>query len=269
MTSDSDRRERSWLYYIGIVGTGVVTFPSCLGLLQHLVFKQLHLSASMTLSPLLGFVSVATTGIISSISICVVSPVLKRFLHDHGTSINTDSNTHDDDNTDKTATPEFMQCLPVYGVVSAAVFKLFNGHFKSVLPSDLVKPGAFARESVRATVKYANSSQRKKIQSIGKQHGCHSCGRWLKVKFYIADHQPPIAIVLQNSKANRKPLQDQRFYPQCTKCAKKQRHCVSKPAVRKLVTHATSLRRYHFFLPLPLLLPPSTLQLVMDLLKPR
>eukprot|EP00042_Codosiga_hollandica_P029083 m.157714 g.157714 ORF g.157714 m.157714 type:complete len:284 (-) comp52970_c0_seq1:101-952(-) len=138
---------------------------------------------------------------------------------------------------------------------SIALFRLAGGRFRALLPSCLYKPGAFAwrkasipangAEYITNTGKYGDV----KIGSTGLyahgyKYGCHSCGR-KNVANFIGDHMPP------NKYA--KAGQAQRLYPQCTTCSSLQSIAVRTDRGR-LVTHVTSLRAYHLWLPVgPLL----------------
>ena len=88
-------------------------------------------------------------------------------------------------------------------LVSVALFKfLLRGSFRKIAPSDLTKPGPFAREWVETNGEnYATYGQRMRVNAIGWKRGCHHCGArgaggflWLSKK-WICDHQPPNKIV--------------------------------------------------------------------------
>ena len=56
--------------------------------------------------------------------------------------------------------------------------QLAGGKFRSVMPSDLFHPGAFAKKSLPARVSvYATSSERNELGEFFKEYGCHSCGK--------------------------------------------------------------------------------------------
>jgi len=105
-----------------------------------------------------------------------------------------------------------------YIVGSMGMFRLLGGRFKSVLASDILKPGAFARESIDASKTYATTSERESIAKLGKKYGCHTCGQSRKATLiprdFHADHQPPLTV------AKEKILNvSHRFYPQCQECS--------------------------------------------------
>lgn len=135
--------------------------------------------------------------------------------------------------------------VPLCGFGSLVVFKILGGRFRSVLPSSLLHPGAFARKYIPAKGQdYASAAVKKRLRLLGRKHGCHSCGRrwWTS---YVGDHMPPNKLVREG--------QQQRFYPQCTHCSNLQGAALSSMSrLRGIKTHGTSLRHYHLWLPLPL-----------------
>ena len=74
-----------------------------------------------------------------------------------------------------------MTGLPEEGM---AAMQVMGGRFRSVMPSDLFKPGAMARESLRAPGRdYASSVNREELQRLMR--------RWaltLSVQSHKADH---------------------------------------------------------------------------------
>eukprot|EP00897_Mesotaenium_endlicherianum_P000612 jgi/Mesen1/10551/ME000083S10056 len=84
-----------------------------------------------------------------------------------------------------------------HGVVGMAVFKLTNGSFRNLMPSDLRHPGALAKGSIPArSSSYANQTEREILEEMYKKYGCHHCGS--RKHAFHADHMPPNKIV-QNS----------------------------------------------------------------------
>lgn len=133
-----------------------------------------------------------------------------------------------------------------FGTVVAAAASA--GTLRRYLPSDLSKRGAFnAGYLPDAPYKaYADKRERRKVQRLGRRHGCHHCGARFRPaaagRTFVADHIPP------NKYAEGRK---QRFYPQCERCCGLQARAVATD-VRKLVTHRGT-RLYHAFWPLPLL----------------
>ncbi|XP_022097701.1 uncharacterized protein LOC110983080 [Acanthaster planci] len=254
-------------YLIFSWGVGLVTFPSCLGLIQVLVFRPLRLTCAVWGSSLLGLCSVGTSGLAAS----AVTTACATYF----SKMNTDSFrgtvcTH--------KYSGFRETALMYGVCSCIVFLCLGGRFRSVLPSSLVHPGAFARHGLAATFSYATTRKKKSLRATGKRHGCHTCGRRWFIQDFIADHQPPLAVIRE--RMMRKPkwyelfhkqYPKQTFYPQCTRCSDIQgahlRTAIRAerilPKWRHIVTHPMALRLYHVYLPLPFLIPAIQSLLVM------
>ena len=58
--------------------------------------------------------------------------------------------------------------IPICGVCSLVVFKLLGGRLRSVLPSSLIHPGAFARRYIPAKgKKYATDGVKQKLALLG------------------------------------------------------------------------------------------------------
>lgn len=128
------------------------------------------------------------------------------------------------------------------------IYKGLGGRFWSISPSSYTTLGSYARvfHSLPATSKYASPAQRIKIERLGKQIGCHTCGsrkifsRGKNGVKFIADHMPPQAVVKQmNAAWHRRILRldvKQRFYPQCIDCSGKQGGILSKASQDLLKT---------------------------------
>lgn len=86
-------------------------------------------------------------------------------------------------------------------LLGGALFVASGGRFRSLLPSDVARVGALARESIPATLgaNYASETQRAELKLLFKRHGCHHCGA--KRGNVIADHQPPNKTVYGSSAA--------------------------------------------------------------------
>nr|XP_006818631.1 PREDICTED: uncharacterized protein LOC102800883 [Saccoglossus kowalevskii] len=210
------RTKTKLLTHFSAAATGCIVFPGCLGVFQHFVFRPLCLSSASGLASACGLVSVSGSGMVASVAVIGSFAVCKQFMQTEMT-----------DTTENEQLPGMKDwySMPIYGMITVVIFKLFGGRFKSVLPSHLLKPGAFARVSSSASLRYADSAKRKVIQGLGNQYGCHTCGAWFRVSKYIADHQPPLAIVYNKIKSGGQ-FQKQKFFPHCSKCAANQMKCI-------------------------------------------
>ena len=158
---------------------GATTFPSVLALAQKFVFKPLRVTAGRGIvSSVCGGLSVCVAG--SAVSLAVVKSC--SLLNNEETSTK----------LLQFSTPELIAST----ISSVVVFRALGGRFYSVLPSHLMYPGAFAREWLPAIrgVQGASAAERELIQTLGKKHGCHTCGR-KRVSLFVCDHQPPSKIV--------------------------------------------------------------------------
>ena len=222
---------------------GALAFPSVLGASQVVVFKPLRIfCAGGHLSSVYGGASVFIAGWIASLA--AVKTCL--FMQEQGRLARKDVEVPRE-KTISLSVPELL----ISTVSSAVVFRALGGRFSSVLPSNLMKAGAFARDWIPAkTPQLATDFEKYLIQSIGKKYGCHSCGKRYVSKF-IADHQPPSKLF--TSGMARAPYQ--KFYPQCQKCSTLQGAVVNNGVTlnsKAIRSHPLGLRLYHLFLPLPL-----------------
>ena len=212
--------------------TGAASFPTLLGVFQQ-IFKPLKLYCGNRVCSLLGFASVT----VASYGASWAAIRAFRYAQEKDPRINLRSFEERE--------------LAVSTVGGILIFKVFGGRFKSVLPSHLLLPGAFATMCIPASLMRAYHPVARKLQELGRRYGCHSCGRRLGTKF-VADHQPPSAIVRQSGQEIA-----QQFFPQCTRCSNLQGPVVaaylkqSMSGVMSIVTHSSRLRLYHAFLPLP------------------
>ncbi|XP_019857101.1 PREDICTED: uncharacterized protein LOC109585453 [Amphimedon queenslandica] len=216
---------------------GAVTFPVVLGINQLLVLKPLRLATHLPalVVATIGGISITSAAISASCAVVTAYSLAGPFVAPL---------TRDTSNHMRLNVPELLTS----SLVSVALFRSLGGKFCSVVPSHLANPGAFARQWIPAySNKYATSSEKVLIQEIGKKYGCHTCGKRQSVTKFVCDHQPPTSTLPHGGGV-------QRFYPQCDKCSGLQGGLVTnnKPNPKSLVTHITSLRAYHFFLPVPL-----------------
>ena len=84
------------------------------------------------------------------------------------------------------------------------------------LPSTL-KPGPHAGESIPVKPGRPTPAQQTEINRIGRDTGCHTCGAkdpGTKSGNHVLDHQPPSAL--------KPPGAEQRGYPHCIDCMRRQ-----------------------------------------------
>ena len=230
--------------------TGAVVFPVALGLGQLAVFKPLRLTHSSPLASVCGCASVLVAGCAASAAAVQVISLTRDWRSISGTVSQTQSTTG------RCGDVEFgSRELLVSTVASAVLFRALGGRFSSVLPSHLLRPGAFAREWIPVRATQATERQRAIIRELGRSHGCHSCGT-RSVKQFHADHQPPTKLHNGQSPGDN-GTGSQRLYPQCNRCSSLQggilAHSNSSRSKWSIVrTHPLSLRSYHLFLPIPL-----------------
>ena len=210
---------------------GIAVFPATLSALQRFFFKPLRLTCSTptsTLASLLGAGAVLTATTAASLSVATLISYLssreERQLHRGEVLFS--------------------------AVTGVAVFKVLGGRFSSVLPSHLLRPGAFAALPVPSKgQQYATAYQKEALNLIGRRYGCHSCGR--RGQTFIADHQPPNKLVVPGAR--------QSFFAHCRSCSVRQggvlRNVKSWRSPNAVITHGSSLRLYHLFLPVPLFVP--------------
>lgn len=245
--------ERSVLLKRSITGwvAGAVAFPVALAASQKVLWKPLRISYSPKWrSSLAGLASVAVASFGASSAALGIVKVMQQW------SSSTESRY--------APTIDDVYVSTLGGVV---LFKLFGGQYSRVLPSNLMRPGAFGvgwipslNGSVRATLK-----ERQVVNFLGRKHGCHTCGERQKLT-YIADHQPPSKLLGKHQSGTRQndvnPLL-QRLYPQCPTCSNAQGGLLAThgtAAIRRsgsIRTHPFNLRnlRWHHFvfcLPIPL-----------------
>jgi hypothetical protein len=138
-----------------------------------------------------------------------------------------------------------VQSMVVDVLLGVSAFKIVGGSFRAIMPSDLTKVGALAKESIPAAgMQYATDEKRRELIRMFRRDGCHHCGN--KRGMVIGDHMPPNKHVIQKTEAaltqvvdrmyknsmfrntmgalGLRPLSDikQRYYPQCVTCSQKQ-----------------------------------------------
>ena len=132
-------------------------------------------------------------------------------------------------------------------ILGTVAFKLTGGSFRSIMPSDLVKPGALANQSIPAAgMQYATDEKRRELIRMFRRDGCHHCGTTRGA--VVGDHMPPNKHVVQKAEAFATQVMErvtrvgavrrvmlaagirpdslvgttQRYYPQCVSCSQKQ-----------------------------------------------
>ncbi|XP_028405126.1 uncharacterized protein LOC114527625 [Dendronephthya gigantea] len=225
---------------LAAMAVGAMSFPFALGFMQSFVFKPVRVSCKLPQGMVLvcGAASVTLSGIFASSTFVLSCEGLKKsklLANEH----------HAPEKRFKLEFDKKDEHIFMWGAGSLVIFNLLGGKLRQVVPSHLFHPGAFARVSVPASGKsYAKSSAKRKIYLLGRRYGCHSCGKRSHKKF-IADHIPPNKLV--------KFYQSQVFYPQCKTCSQKQGGVLSSiNGSGAIQTHATTLRTYHLWLPIPL-----------------
>jgi hypothetical protein len=74
----------------------------------------------------------------------------------------------------KFITTESVWFHAMFGLIA---FKVLVGRCRNMMPSNVIRPGAWARASIPARgSKYANETEANLIKDLFKQYGCHHCG---------------------------------------------------------------------------------------------
>ena len=228
-------------------GVGALSFPVMLGMNQ-IGLRSLKISSSY---PLL--MASAAGGISVSIASLISSSLVLNSYNISGSLLNRTSVTT---SPSVERTIDFtLQDLGISAFSGVVFFRALGGRFKSVVPSHLHYPGAFAKQWIPAhSVKYANGTEKEIIQSIGNKYGCHSCGT-RRVKQYFADHQPPNVLIKARNAIQNDGKTMQQFYPHCPKCSDHQgKSLVIDSKISPILAHGLTLRLHHIFLPTPLIL---------------
>ena len=221
---------------------GAAVFPAVLGLAQVAAFRPLQIACSRgAISSLCGGVAVGVAGFAASVVTIKTCSAVQIWQKSTNDGYRTASKGHV-----SVTLPE----LAVSSVSAVVLFRALGGRFSSVLPSHLMRPGAFAREGILAgSSRNASEVKRAAIQLLGRQHGCHTCGR-RRTSQFIADHQPPTKLFMLNENT----ATFQQLLPQCPRCSGLQGGLLSNLGSnsKAICPHLFSLRQYHVFLPLPL-----------------
>ena len=259
---------------LGSAAVGAVTFPSLLALAQTAVFKPLRITVASRLAPIFGVFSVSLASFGASFTAIKACWLIRK------STLEGDEATSEEDLSRRISFSTLE--LIISTASSVVIFRSLGGRFSSILPSHLFHPGAFARERIPAIrgIKLANTSEKNLIQDIGSRYGCHTCGK-KQVSGFVSDHQPPSHLVKNGNSFSSPSLAEtggnkvkmeveatpnnnsngggftvrQFFYPQCKKCSSLQGGFLnqSENEARAIVAHPLSLRLYHVFIPVPLL----------------
>jgi general stress protein YciG len=95
----------------------------------------------------------------------------------------------------------------------------FVVHNSECDPTNTLRPGPYAGDSIEAARgpdRAFTKWERQRMEEIGRNSGCHTCGATNPGKGgqFIPDHQPPNRLNWLND--------PQRLYPQCYRCSKVQ-----------------------------------------------
>ena len=138
-----------------------ITFPLCLGILQTGLFRPLRITSNRRfIGSAFGTVSLLVSGSTAS-AVFLSSIVLFKEIKGSSLRILTEKLHSFMPNT----TVDVAVCyIPLCGVASLVVYKIFGGRFRSVLPSSLIHPGAFAKRYIPAKGKrYASDGVKRKL----------------------------------------------------------------------------------------------------------
>ena len=245
-----EKKKRYDFPYKKLLGSGVVgavTFPVVLATTQLSVFKPLRLSYRPGLqSSMLGLASVTVASLGTSVAALGAISLLQQHLPTSEMNLSVDSG--------------HLLLSTASGVV---MFRALGGRFGAVLPSNLMRPGAFAVECIPALREAEAPTRRERelVQALGKRHGCHTCGTRQGDGAFVADHQPPSKLLHKTPGELDSLTQRQSLYPHCKQCSAVQggllrSNDVSGVALRSgaVRTHGSRLRVHHMFLPVPFLI---------------
>ena len=145
-----------------------ITFPLSLGVLQTGLFRPLRITSNLRfIGSFCGSVSVLISGSTACLVFLSSVAILKEIK---GSSMR--MLTEKLHSLVPNRSVDITVCswdIPVCGVASLVVFKLLGGKFRSVLPSSLIHPGAFAKKHIPAKgKKYASDGVKQKLALMGE-----------------------------------------------------------------------------------------------------
>ena len=233
----------------------MLIYPCTICFIQHAILKPLNIAAHSAWSSVVGLFTILISAVASSCT--------HRFVEHVLTFENLNINIHE---------------LLFSSILSIMHFFILSKSFTIVVPSHILYPGAFYTTSIKCLdySKQVTASQKRAINLIGIQNGCHTCGTKYPLSenllcktiisifgkssskpLYFADHSPPMAIACFYSRYKLKKLEGE-LLPQCPKCSYLQASCVKQvlknPIYFKnnrhcIVTHAFTFRAWKIFLP--------------------
>ena len=151
-------------------GLGVITFPLCLGALQTGIFRPLRMTSNIrVIGSVCGGISVLISGGTASLAF-LSSNVMSKEVKDNSMKVSAEKFlSFVPVERCSIAISVCYKDIPVYGFASLLVFKLLGGKFRSVLPSNLIYPGAFAKGYIPAKGQnYASNAVKKKLTLLGE-----------------------------------------------------------------------------------------------------
>ena len=163
----------------GAMACGAVSFPLCMGAFQSTIFRPLRLTCNRPFAMVLGCISVTLSSSAASIVFISYITLVHKIPSNIATSLkdryfyflpeSTGSIPFSFDNLD----------VPLFAGISLIVFKVLGGRFRSALPSSLLHPGAFAKNSFpAASQNYASSFVKHKLLREGISQGRRG-GTWI------------------------------------------------------------------------------------------
>ena len=145
-----------------------ITFPVFLGCLQTGIFRPLRISSNLLFAPVCGCISVFISG--GCASLLLLSSFSFIGKNDwHETSLEKRQGYVHVPNEYSLAISVRPADVPLCGFGSLIVFRILGGRFRSVLPSSLIHPGAFARKYIPAKGQnYASATVRRRLRLLGE-----------------------------------------------------------------------------------------------------
>ena len=154
---------------LGATVCGAASFPLCLGIFQTTIFRPVRYTCNRRLAQVFGCISVALSSSISTI-VFLLYPQLVRNIPERQTFSLKDRCCHYLPKLREEVSCTFTGShIPLFVGSNVIVFKAVGGRFRSVLPSSLLHPGAFARTSFPASShNYASSFIKQKLLVEGQ-----------------------------------------------------------------------------------------------------